>query len=70
MKVKLVSKEVIVDANPVKGAMGAISKAMKDPGYRVVWYANIKFAIHDNSIISQKKAGEITDIILKKFFNA
>ena len=49
MKVKLVSKEVIVNANPVMDAEKTIYKKLtSQPGYLYVWQINI------NTIISME----------------
>ena len=72
-EVKFVTQGVLVKKNVIEDAMNIIANALKtDSGYRIGWYANLKFNIWDNcnSRISKDKAGEIADIILKRFFNA
>jgi hypothetical protein len=72
-KVRFVSQAVLVKKNVIEDAMNTIAGALKtDPGYRMGWFANLKFRIYDNSKgrISQKTAGEIANIILKDFFKA
>jgi hypothetical protein len=72
-KVQFVQQGVLVKKNVIEDAMNTIAHALKtDSGYRIGWYANLKFNIYDNadSRISKDKAGEIADIILKRFFKA
>lgn len=72
-EVKFVKQSVLVKKNKIADAINTITHELQtDDGYRIGWYANLKFAIYDNSNgrVSQKKAGEIADIILKRFFDA
>jgi hypothetical protein len=72
-KVKFVQQGILVKKNVIEDAMSILGNELRtDSGYRMAWYANLKFAIYDNanSKISQKIAGEIADDILKKFFSA
>ena len=72
-EVKFVQQGVLVKKNVIEDAMNTLSNAIKnDSGYRMGWYANLKFVVYDNSKgrISKNKAGEIADIILSRFFNA
>lgn len=71
-EVKFVQQGVLVKKNVIADAMNTLTRAMrKNSNYRLGWYANLKFAIHDNSNgrISKDKAGEIADIILSRFFD-
>ena len=71
--VKFVKQAVLVKKNVIEDAMNIIANALQtDPGYRMGWFANLKFRIYDNSKgrISKKTAGEIANIILKDFFKA
>ncbi len=71
--VKFVKQVVLVKKNVIEDAMNTIADALKtDPSYRIGWFANLKFCIYDNSKgrISKDTAGEIANIILKRFFKA
>jgi hypothetical protein len=72
-EVKFVNQVVLVKKNKVGDAMSTIGHELRtDSHYRMSWYANLKFAMYDNADgrVSRKKAGEIADVILKRFFKA